>query len=897
MNMKKTIKRIVALGVGATMLGATITGALAASSLSEYPAPFVTNGVFSGKLVVGANAASSDVIGAIDIAASLQESATVDVPTDGTTGGTTLLGDAIEMSKSNDMLEMGEKIGSVRETLTEFDLDALHGGSITTDKGTTAYSQYLRFKNNEGAASASTLNSPRVVYSGNDAGNVEVGDWLFFKEGDDVTSITTGAFFEYELSFAEGLESEVQATTLNLKDFRNKNINIMGQEYVLVDPTISSTGYKVTLNLIGGDVVDTLREGETKTYTIDGQDYEVTAVFISDGDPNSVKFSVNSQLTDELEQGDTDILTGGLEIGVQSVLTNNRDGIVEFFLGANKITLIDDNVSDDLFDTSSAVSISKENIENAAVKIKGAFTDGTVFGATVDGGETFEITDIKYRLLAEPRTDLSSLDIYVPPGHGVREYLKEPQGMLNPNWDIRYEGLLDTTSTPIIIDGSSDQYRLTVTNLRNQVYKFDLYGVSTSGAGTLKTSKKSDTERALLWEEADASSISANDWLQDAGADVTNTSTIANVNRRDYFLVSDQDSSVDKNANSHVLRYDSIDTSNKQIQFTDLAAGTITSTYGDAPAAIDNPYVIGTGTIDVDGNSFQYYVMDATSLPTAHPLVIDFDGNGTVDGGHATFTVKGGGVLDFGNGAMPYDRSATAASVVMNLTTDDSLFDTTGTDEYINWSVTAISGDVGLSTLGSNRAVTIDATDGTFTTSVTESPDDNDEHDFGATRYGVLIDLYNPTGTNNPEELTFDYPTAQRGAQVFVTAGSVESTSTGGSGGAKRINPISIGLAVLDKDAPAVGSTPLLVVGGPCANTVAAELMGNPADCLAGFETGKAMIKLYPAKNAMLVAGRDAMDTLGAAYVLADYASYDLTGTEVEIVVTSLDDLRVNPVQ
>ncbi|MBR9699430.1 hypothetical protein GOV09_03175, partial [Candidatus Woesearchaeota archaeon] len=49
--MKKTIKKIVALGMGASMLGATLLGATAAG-LNEYPAPFIQGGKFSGTLVV-----------------------------------------------------------------------------------------------------------------------------------------------------------------------------------------------------------------------------------------------------------------------------------------------------------------------------------------------------------------------------------------------------------------------------------------------------------------------------------------------------------------------------------------------------------------------------------------------------------------------------------------------------------------------------------------------------------------------------------------------------------------------------------------------------------------------------------------------------------------------------
>ncbi|MBT4271884.1 S-layer protein, partial [archaeon] len=112
---------------------------------------------------------------------------------------------------------------------------------------------------------------------------------------------------------------------------------------------------------------------------------------------------------------------------------------------------------------------------------------------------------------------------------------------------------------------------------------------------------------------------------------------------------------------------------------------------------------------------------------------------------------------------------------------------------------------------------------------------------------------------------------------------------------ADKVNPFSVGLAVLDSEAGSMSKN-MIVVGGPCANTVAAELMGNPENCAEGFEAGKAMLKYFDRSGmaALLVAGDQADDTVGAAYVLADYDSYDLSGDEVEVVVTSLDEITVS---
>ncbi|MCH8329141.1 MAG: S-layer protein [Nanoarchaeota archaeon] len=107
MEFKKAIKRIVALGTGASMVGATIFGAMAAD-LADYPSQYIKDGKFTGVLVVGDKAAAEDVIGVSDIAVSLQFAATKPVSV---TGGATLSaeGDAWLVQKgSTNVMELSE---------------------------------------------------------------------------------------------------------------------------------------------------------------------------------------------------------------------------------------------------------------------------------------------------------------------------------------------------------------------------------------------------------------------------------------------------------------------------------------------------------------------------------------------------------------------------------------------------------------------------------------------------------------------------------------------------------------------------------------------------------------------------------------------------------------------
>ena len=86
----------------------------------------------------------------------------------------------------------------------------------------------------------------------------------------------------------------------------------------------------------------------------------------------------------------------------------------------------------------------------------------------------------------------------------------------------------------------------------------------------------------------------------------------------------------------------------------------------------------------------------------------------------------------------------------------------------------------------------------------------------------------------------------------------------------------------------------MIVVGGACVNTVAAELLDNPDDCTEGLVQGKAIIKLFKNGNkiAMLVAGYNSNDTTLAGKVIA-YRWAELSGTEVEISGESYIDASI----
>ena len=142
MGFKKTIKRISALGVGATMVGATIFGAMAAD-LSAYPSQYIKDGKFTGVMVVGDTAAAEDVIGVSDIAVSLQFAATK--PAEVGASAVSVEGDAWKVGTSTKILEVGEELSTstghletlrnITTFIDDSELNALASGTVSNGKG------------------------------------------------------------------------------------------------------------------------------------------------------------------------------------------------------------------------------------------------------------------------------------------------------------------------------------------------------------------------------------------------------------------------------------------------------------------------------------------------------------------------------------------------------------------------------------------------------------------------------------------------------------------------------------------------------------------------------------------------------------------------------------------
>ncbi len=251
-----------------------------------------------------------------------------------------------------------------------------------------------------------------------------------------------------------------------------------------------------------------------------------------------------------------------------------------------------------------------------------------------------------------------------------------------------------------------------------------------------------------------------------------------------------------------------------------------------------------------------------------------------------------------------YNGDKDLSLAAYNSSTDDITLKLDKEDVVINmtngaWTITAgtdiftLALDNSTGFLGFGTAATAEDTDVNFTDGASSALIGENDKTFRTT-YGIIVK--DMKSQMESDDFVISVPHEEQ-IPVIAVNGKDATVSTSESGMSYTVNPIALGLGVLDTDAT-LGSKPMIVVGGPVINTVAAELMGNPTpdQIAATFSQGKAIIKWYDDKQAMLVAGYEAMETQGAAYVVARHGDYDFTGNELEVVVTSLNDISVNTV-
>ncbi len=847
MEIKKTVKRIAAVGAGAAMLGATAMGALAAVDLKDYPSMFVTEGSFNGYIVVGENAKSVDNLAAIDISSSMET-----VAVEAGSEVATVEGDAWQVGTSSKVLELansnasdssinGETFRNINTFIGSDELEALQDGTWETNNDRYDYQQFVFF---DSTATTSSI----VKYTQDDA-DVDA-DNLFIASSDP--------FARYKLEFSSTAQSDVTDSTGSadttgtyLDDFENTKLTMFGKEYTVVQARkpAGTNLNAVQLVLMAGASSDTLLEGESKTYDAAGKKYDVTSSYVDD---TYAKFTVNGEATNKLKVGETYILSDGSELGVSEVLYQSYAGGIHsatFYIGAQKMELRDDNIA--AVTGSYNLKIGSDDIDGTQVKITG--TDNNV---------TASISTIEINMTAQS-------DYFVGAGHKLSEAMEatgdKADMLAGQAFDYEYKGLTkETTHELDLKTSSSRRYHLTLFDGDDNAVDLPI----AYAEGTYNLSVGDDTHANTR---------------QNQKRLVLNE-TVA-IQKDDYFVITDG-TAASGSAKSYLLQYkgsDAVSQTSPKIRFKNIGSGE-TLEYAVSTSTTVATIKLGGYSFDV-GNS---------SSTIADNFNVNVSLNGDTDSSDAALVnfidsygsqwAFEASVNETGTGYNSYDGTPTGTGTTnVSMQTYVLVTQTTpNVDDYDNMVPSTIVMNI--------TAVSGPEVDASVTGVTLLTPDGSSDVSYGYTSIGAFLTLTNPS--SDPSELKMVYPKVQLVPQVFVTSGAVTSGAKK-SGKMTRVNVVEA--SRLDSEISDVKAQNLIVVGGPCVNSVAASLLGNPADCTEGFTPGKARVKLFEQANgkvAMLVAGYSGEDTRLAGKIVAQQAE-KLLGSEVEIEGTSLKDVQV----
>lgn len=851
------VKRLFAVGTGVAMLGATAMGAMAAVDLKDYPNMFVKDGVFDGYFVVGENAASVDNLAMTDIAASMKY-----LKADDTTA-VTVEGDNWKVGTSVKFLEMannnGTASGLVGETfrdiitfISDDELDALKDGTWSTSEADYGFQQFMYF-DSEGRDGQ---DDNRIVkYVEDDSDKTDIN--LFIKNSRQIA--------RYKMEFTSTAESDVtdsagsaDTTGTYLDDFENTDLSMLGKDYSVVLARRPASGAQggggsVKLTLMSGSTRDTLLEGESKSYKVGDKEYDVTLSFV---DSDEAKFTVNGEATNKLKVGETSVLADKSEVGVSEILYQDYAGGVHsttFFIGASKMELRDDDVSDAT--GAYNMKVGSEDIDGTKVVIGGS-----------DNNVTFRISTIDVNMTAED-------DFFVGKDQKLSAVIaagnEEEEVLMNGGFDVEFKGLETEEANEIGLKTSSaKRYKLNLFDGDGKAVDVPIaYAESatnlSSGEDTQVGTTRTNFKRLILAENAIALGGAA-----------------GTIEKDDYFVVTGG-TATDGSAKSYLLQYKGQDKTTKtspKIKFKNVGSG---ETLEYAVSSTN-----ASATIKLGGYSF--IVNGQSSNVDDIGIVVDLNGGGTIEAaGNISF-------VDY------YGSQWAIAQVVAGM--GCSWLDCNGTGTvapvpYVGVTVTTPNADDYDNILPAQMRLNLTATTGpelraSLYDVTLSTPDGETEVSYGYTSLGTYIKFAAPS--SDPQELTLTYPKTQALAQVYLTSGATSSSTTAGG----TLTKVEIVDATkLDSEIADAKAQNLIVVGGPCVNTVSAELLGNPASCTEGFTPGKARVKLFEQANgnvAMLVAGYSGADTRLAGKVLANTNKIAAAGgTEVEIEGTTTADAVV----
>lgn len=826
------LKRVGATLVGSLMAASTLLGGALAADLSAFKNMTTADTV----VVVGANAATADVVGGINVAAALARhgaSATV------TGGGTvTEVTGGVALDNPSEKLYLGSAINSVRDVLTAKDLpNLLAKGTFQDDNGITYdYSQYIEVGSNTIQFNQEDTDQDPVV---------EIA----------LSTSSSNPLYTLRVDFNKQVDFTATAS-------KGNSITLFGQDF-----TIGSETDNTKLVLYKSSQEITMNKDDETTVTVGGNTYTIKVLGF-DTTNDEVILQVNGQ-TNSVAEGSSKKIAG-LQIYAKTVTAwdNGNQGIAVLQVGSEKITLENGapvQVGDDETDVDGTwvtftgtpdalsgiqIKVFAPDSDSDYIAAGNSFTDlftgnfKVAFGGITPDLKADSRDQIKFRVSGDYKGYVSFTDVN---GEGATVYFVNSEGTStvyledDSKYNIYpYEGASAAEKEIIFLAPGNERYTHMV---------------------KVKDIKVDDTNGYAEFTDV----ITGETYKTEEGNFSVNGQTLNLVVDGKTYTVTLTDSTTPKvkveyTADSKTVVFPAIELNNGE---TLAFVGQVTLTgmnTGDKIVLPTGEYTLTAE--DVDGgsnttkaitvNSVVYYLSD-TGSPNQVIIDLDTDQNASTTGALNKPAVLIKEEEDDGN-------------------TENAVIVTTSADS---------NGNI-------NYAVS-------FTASTSWSENTADDNVMAYLDY---YGTYAEKDSNDQDHtvVTVWYPDTQVTAQVAIG----ENPVFGGTAAAEAditFPSLAGGVGVLDSEAaPLKGTKNMILVGGPAVNSLVAELAdAGKTPTLEEWRTklvGKAILQAIDnpfggGKVAIIAAGYSADDTRTACMKLA---TEELSGEAKEITAGEMSD-------
>ncbi|MBD3361440.1 hypothetical protein GF358_01480 [Candidatus Woesearchaeota archaeon] len=394
-------------------------------------------------------------------------------------------------------------------------------------------------------------------------------------------------------------------------------------------------------------------------------------------------YNNNGKLTDIREE--TLNLLGGQFAIIDAEVDTSSHWIELKMIGpGGTIVLKDLDYTDSLY-TDHGAQINGKNIPSR-VQIKGYDK----------GNNKFSITNIKYRPQVVAKT---GKHVYVEAKHGLQQYLRYPQIMLTPEFEIIYGGLKGGPAPAVVADVTgavSTELSEGIAELINKEGPTGnmITGAATASGNMIWFKPVGDDQYDLIastntanYKIGLASTRGGLHWGDDDQQFIFTESAnsgVFNIALRDYFMIS---SGTDIGDYTSIMMYENVLPDQNKVQFRDIAGG------GSKQAKYDS--ATGKGQVVLNGRSTTFYV----DLNSPHDITVDLTQDGNINGARAEMVLRGGPRLRF------------SGAGTIKLIAPQRLFHEPSGDETTTFNIGSSGGDITL-TVANQATLTLKSAGG-----------------------------------------------------------------------------------------------------------------------------------------------------------------------------------------